>query len=72
MAPHILLLDTLHGALHTACFLLLSILSPQLDSKLLEGGNGTSYFSEYPSVQLPLSTLVPKAIHHIESSIMKS
>lgn len=71
MALPIPLLDTLCGALHTACILLLSISSLQQDSKLLEGGNGTSYFSEYPSVQLPLSTLVPKAVHHIQSSIMK-
>ena len=59
-----------------------NILSPQLDAKLLffffffdakllEGGDGISFFSGYPSAQLPSSTLVPKAVHHIESSIMK-
>lgn len=63
--------DTLHGTLLTACFLSLSILSPQVDFKLLEGGNGTLYFSKYLSVQLPPSTPVPEGVHHIESSIMK-
>lgn len=46
-------------AIRAAYFVLLHILCPQLDSKLLEGRNRTSCFSEYPSVQLPPSTLVP-------------
>lgn len=59
--------DTLHGTLHTACFLLLSILSPQVDFSYLKVGN----ISTYLRVQLPPSTPVPEGVHHIESSIMK-